>query len=591
MKKKNIQSILTLYFVALILATVGVVSVIFILIQYKNYKKEDMENLQYSCDTAGENIDLQISQLDAVVLSTINSKDLTDAVYNYSKSPVNSIEHLNQRQRISSLLTSIKGFDYTIRQLSIYSTENIGYGVGDYIGEYEGYDQEEWYLNALNEGGRIFITASDEGNNYFSIYRAYYDNYHRIKGVICGKKYFKDVFRAANDFGPHNTRVIIYDDKGQMIYPNNKGKDEIDFSYLDYYSEDISTVAKGASGNKEMVAFHKMSRSDFTIVESVETKVFTRHIFSSLLPIFLIFICAIAAGVALAFIISKAIATPVQKIYAFLSLKGLFPNARLKMAPTGILEIDQLTESINEYLERSDEQTKKIVSLHEQEIQAQMLALQSQMNPHFLYNSLASIAEMAREGLTEQVKTMTVNISQILRYISSNREQVTTIEEELELCDMYLECMKLRFGDDLVYEFDVDDEMLDYMIPKLCIQLLVENAIKSVTTQSPEWRIKVYGYTEGDNWYIEVQDNGPGWDPQVDKKLRKQMDEILETRTLPSLKIEGMGVLNIFIRFYLLDGISFLFDFGNRSEGGAFVKVGRKLPSRSICDKAENGSI
>ena len=55
------------------------------------------------------------------------------------------------------------------------------------------------------------------------------------------------------------------------------------------------------------------------------------------------------------------------------------------------------------------------------------------------------------------------------------------------------------------------------------------------------------------------------------------MDNILETKTLPSLKIQGMGILNIFIRFYLLDGITFIFDFGNRPEGGAFVKVGRKI--------------
>ena len=210
-----------------------------------------------------------------------------------------------------------------------------------------------------------------------------------------------------------------------------------------------------------------------------------------------------------------------------------------------------------------------------------MLALQSQMNPHFLYNSLASVAEMAREGLTDQVERMTINISQILRYISSNRDQVTSLEEELELCDMYLDCMKLRFGDNLEYRFDVEDTMLDYKIPKLCVQLLIENAIKSVTTQAPPWKIIVTGYSEvvdGDaRWYVRVEDNGPGFDPEVDKHLRSQMDDIIRTRTLPSLKIEGMGILNIFIRFYLLDGITFIFDFGNCPDGGAFIMVGRHI--------------
>ncbi|MCR5580207.1 MAG: sensor histidine kinase, partial [Pseudobutyrivibrio sp.] len=76
---------------------------------------------------------------------------------------------------------------------------------------------------------------------------------------------------------------------------------------------------------------------------------------------------------------------------------------------------------------------------------------------------------------------------------------------------------------------------------------------------------------------IEVIDSGPGFDKDVDIHLRQQMDSILETGVLPSLKIEGMGILNIFIRLYLLDGITFLFDFGNNVEGGAFVKIGRSI--------------
>ena len=74
--------------------------------------------------------------------------------------------------------------------------------------------------------------------------------------------------------------------------------------------------------------------------------------------------------------------------------------------------------------------------------------------------------------------------------------------------------------------------------------------------------------------YVTVEDNGPGFDPEVDRNLRRNMDEILQTGILPSLKIEGMGILNIFIRLYLLDGIPFVFDFGNKEEGGAFVTVG-----------------
>jgi len=206
-----------------------------------------------------------------------------------------------------------------------------------------------------------------------------------------------------------------------------------------------------------------------------------------------------------------------------------------------------------------------------------MLSLQSQMNPHFLYNSLSAISEMAQEGLTEPVAGMCSMITEIMRYISSNREQRSSLEEELEICDMYLNCLKMRYQEHLTWDISVDDDMLDLLIPKLCIQLLVENAVRSITTQAPPWHIDITCVQKNENWYVTVSDNGPGFDSEVDKRLRKQMDQILETGTLPSLKIQGMGILNIFIRLYLLDGIPFIFDMGNLPEGGAFVTIGGRL--------------
>jgi sensor histidine kinase YesM len=106
------------------------------------------------------------------------------------------------------------------------------------------------------------------------------------------------------------------------------------------------------------------------------------------------------------------------------------------------------------------------------------------------------------------------------------------------------------------------------------VQLLVENAVKAVMTHREPWEIRVKGGRDGDDWHVTVSDNGPGFDPAVDRELRHNMDEILASGVLPSLKIEGMGILNIFIRLYLLDGIPFVFDFGNNEEGGAFVTIG-----------------
>ena len=212
--------------------------------------------------------------------------------------------------------------------------------------------------------------------------------------------------------------------------------------------------------------------------------------------------------------------------------------------------------------------------LKEQELQAQMLALQAQMNPHFLYNSLNTIGAMAEEGMCTEVAGMCQDITSILRYISSDKESVSSVEEELEHCDLYLKCMKQRYKTSLTYEFDIDDDLLDLPIPKLCVQLLIENSVKFATRTQPPWHIRIEGYIDEERWLICVKDNGTGFDEEVSKRLRSQMDEILAHSVLPSLELDGMGILNIFIRFYLTFGISFIFDFGNLPERGAFVIVG-----------------
>ncbi len=577
-KTTNIRRLLTKYFIFLAMIVLIVTTALVCMIQYRTSRDSAKENLDYTCRSIAESINLYVKQLDTIILNSINSDDLTDSLEKYASDYYDDYEHQQQRIHISSVLISLKGFEYSVRQLNAYSLLDKGYGVGDYIGPLSGYTDEPWFAAALAAGGRKYIPLVSDSSGYLSIYRTYYDSYHQPDGIIEARMRYTDVFHAAiHTSSAYDPTIIVYDSNGSVIYPAGDDLTEELFPYWEYRFLSSGTIQNTLLSRQEYVTFSTAARAGMTVVTIVPNSRFVAQILSSNMAAIFIFILVLFLGTGLAFYMARILSDPVTEIYSFLSKADKEANEQLQMEPTGILEYDQLIWSINQYIADSKAQTQQILTLNEQEVQAQMLALQSQMNPHFLYNSLASITEMAREGLTDSIATMTMNISQILRYISSNRQQSTTIEEELELCDMYLECMKLRFADALHYRFDVADEMLDEQIPKLCIQLLVENAIKSVTTLSPPWNIRVYGHTKGDTWYIEVQDNGPGFDSEIEQKLRHQMDDILKTKTLPSLQIEGMGILNIFIRFYLLDGITFIFDFGNRPEGGAFVKVGRKI--------------
>lgn len=204
-----------------------------------------------------------------------------------------------------------------------------------------------------------------------------------------------------------------------------------------------------------------------------------------------------------------------------------------------------------------------------------MLALQSQMNPHFLYNSLATIQSMADEHMDDEVIDMCQTISRILRYISSNNEQLVTIEKDLEHALDYLSCMKMRYEDDLSWKIDIPDEMMSIMIPKLCLQLIIENSIKySTKSVRPPWEIVVKGKITKSYWEISIADNGAGFDEEDIRILNEKIAYINETNLLPSLEINGMGLMNIYIRFKIFYNGKHIFRLSNGANKGALVTIG-----------------
>lgn len=222
------------------------------------------------------------------------------------------------------------------------------------------------------------------------------------------------------------------------------------------------------------------------------------------------------------------------------------------------------------------ESVNKQLMLQSQEMQSRLLALQSQMNPHFLYNSLATIQAMADEGMNEEITIMCQSMSNILRYISSKEGPQVTLAAELSCTEDFLRCMVIRHQGDLSYTIDVPDEMLSIKVPKLCIQLLVENAIKFASTRRPPYLVSISGRSDQTCYEITIKDNGPGFSPEILSMLHKKIEEINKTGLLPSLEINGMGILNVYIRYRLLLGNRLIFRLENNKEGGACVTIGEK---------------
>jgi two-component system LytT family sensor kinase len=165
------------------------------------------------------------------------------------------------------------------------------------------------------------------------------------------------------------------------------------------------------------------------------------------------------------------------------------------------------------------DQEYQLLNLEKLKTRAELDALQARINPHFLYNSLNSIASLVHED-PDKAEEMTLLLSRLFRYTTGrkNNDYFDTIENELEMVATYLQVEKVRFGDRLRFTVEVaDDSLRDLQVPKFILQPIVENAIKhGISKMADQGNIVVRIYEE-DNWlHLCVHDNGPAFPETMD---------------------------------------------------------------------------
>ncbi len=190
--------------------------------------------------------------------------------------------------------------------------------------------------------------------------------------------------------------------------------------------------------------------------------------------------------------------------------------------------------------------------------QAQYLALQNQINPHFLYNTLESIrSEALMEGL-HIVADMTEALSSFFRYTISNIENLVSVEDELENCETYFRIQQYRFGDRLSLDIHCDPEdyekILKLRIPKLTLQPILENSIIHGTElQLQQGLLSITLEITEQRLLIQISDNGIGMNESTLVKLNSKIESSLETYVPQGAK-GGLALPNVNNRIRLLFG-------------------------------------
>lgn len=204
--------------------------------------------------------------------------------------------------------------------------------------------------------------------------------------------------------------------------------------------------------------------------------------------------------------------------------------------------------------------------LEMERVRAEINFLQSQMNPHFLFNTLNAILVVCTKNHYTDVTDIIKSLSKLLRRLLSWKEDIVSLEEEIMFVEMYLKIEKFRFRDKFEYQFDIDEEALQYKIPKMSIQPLVENACKhGIQAIEGVGMVKISAFVIDGRLRLNISDNGKGMDSG-------RLKEILQAvRTEEHSSGSSIGMHNVYRRLELYYNDQVRFDIVSSPNQGTTV--------------------
>ena len=209
-----------------------------------------------------------------------------------------------------------------------------------------------------------------------------------------------------------------------------------------------------------------------------------------------------------------------------------------------------------------DEKELELTRLRELKAKAELDALHSKVNPHFLYNALNSIADLSvTDG--KKARKMTVALADLFRYsINYSNNNYSTVKEEVEMAEVYLQIEKIRFEDKLNYQIIVDDSVNHYLLPRFLVQPLMENAVKhglKATGQITSIILEIK--SEGDGIIVNVADTGPQFPADLNP---------------------GYGVKSVYDKLDLLFPEKYEIHFSNQPRKQVSVKIQKRIKNEPV---------
>jgi two-component system, sensor histidine kinase YesM len=549
----------------------------------KAFENNIIQNSWQLSQKVSQQSDAYIEDFRQITKSFILNSDIIDILkrINQHEHTLTPFESLSYDREFGNYCLSIINFStLSSSNVYVYSAQNgysFSYGVNSITSNFEQIVSQDEYRKILQNRDLVVYfnnenTSGFTGSPSISIVRSLNDFDGNVFGYVeIQQHYF--MLESICDIGDSGTTYIL-DDNNQCVYP----KEKLDESILDTLT--LQKMA-GSSGkfyiDNVLHTYFKSADTGWTVIIKHSNQALFSSFYTlrntTIAVIFLFALISIAA----IFLVTLMMTQPIRNLkerVMNISYKDMSLDIGQK---TSNDEINLLNDAFQSMMERLRISIEHELKSKEEEMKARFYALQAQIAPHFIHNTLYLISISAQENKIGDAVSLCKKLSDMLRYISSPLFQQVTLEQEIDYTRNYLFLLQRKYEDFLFFNIEIQDSMKHFLFPRLTIQPFVENAVQHAFDDcDPTWIISIRCSHDEATWKIEISDNGSGFEASRLKQLSEQLEHLDYSRideNESNLDIGGMGIINTALRLKMVFGKELNLQITNNIERGVTVHI------------------
>jgi len=440
-----------------------------------------------------------------------------------------------------------------------------------------------WFVDAMNQMENLHFSTphvqnlfDDTSYRYYwviSLSRAVELTYKgkTVLGVLLVDMNYSSIQQLFDKVNMDNTSEYVYliDNNGEIIYhPKQK------LIYTNLYKENNLRAAKYEDGSHNeiflkqhrLVTVKTVSYTGWKIVSVVPVSAFNLGLQGTKLLFIMLISFTILMLILVNQLISARIAKPIKKLNNSV-MEWDSGNRHPNIYVGGTQEVEHLGKTLRSTFLQVNRLMDDIVVEQEEKRKSELDALQSQINPHFLYNTLDSIVWMIEGERYRDAVFMITQLASLFRISLSRGKTVISIEDEVKHAQNYMNIQKIRYKNAFQISFEMEEEILSCCCVKLVLQPLLENAIYyGVENMDGEGEIQVRGFARNGDVYLEVSDNGLGMTSEAVEQILTENDHVHKRGS-------GVGLINVHNRIRLRFGQGYGLEIESEPDEGTTIRV------------------